>query len=253
VRVAYPEILRRVSVIPGVQAAGVADFLPLGPNRDWDSPVPKGKSFAPGTLPSPLVYVVTPGFIRAMGIRPHGGRDFTWDGGPKCERVVMINASAARRYWPGEDAVGKVLMRGDEQDRVVGVVDDVHEVSVEGGSGAQIYYPTTQQQPDWVQLVIRSSVPPASLGPRVLRVLRQINPNQPATEFQPIGTIVDRANSARRFFMLLVGIFAGLGAQLAALGDLRSYLLFRSTEKQGDWSADGPWREFRAGAARSSW
>ena len=215
---AYPEIFRRVSAIPGVQVAGITDFLPLGPNRNWDVPMPQGKTYAPGTLPAPLVYVVTPGFIRAMGIRLHGGRDFTWNDGPTSEPVVMINASAARLYWPEEDAVGKVLMRGGEQVRVVGVVDDVHEESVEDGAGAQIYYSATQQQPDWVQLVIRSNVPPASLGKSVLRVLRQMNPNQPATEFQPIRTIVDRANSARRFFMLLVGIFAGLGLLLAALG-----------------------------------
>lgn len=218
--VAYREIIDRVRALPGVQAAGITDFLPLGPNREWDSPVPQGKTFAPGTLPAPLVYVVTPGFISAMGIRLHSGRDFTWDDGPKSERVVMINASAARLYWPGEDASGKILMRdlGQEADRVVGVVDDVHEESVEGGAGAQIYYPATQQQPDWVQLVIRSSVSPGSLGPSVLRTLRAVNPKQPANEFRPIQTVVDRANSPRRFFMLLVGAFAGLGMALAALG-----------------------------------
>lgn len=233
--VAYQEILRRVSTLPGVEAAGMVDFLPLGPNRDWDVPQPKGKTFAPGTLPAPLVYVISPGFIRAMGIPLRGGRDFTWDDGPKSERVVLINASAARVYWPGEDAVGKILMRGDEQDRVAGVVDDVREVSTDSGAGAQIYYPTTQQQPDWVQLVIRTSVPPASLAPSVLRELRQINPKQPATEFRPIRTIVDRANSPRRFFMLLVGVFAGLGMLLAALGiyGVISYSVTQRTQEIG--------------------
>jgi predicted permease len=216
--VVYQEILRRVDALPGVEAAGMVDLLPLGPNRDWDTPIPQGKTFAPGALPAPLVYVISPGFIRAMGIRLRGGRDFTWDDGPKSERVVLINASAAHVYWPGEDAVGKILMRGKEQDRVVGVVDDVHEESTETPSGAQIYYPTTQQQPAWAELVIRTSAPPASLGPSVLRVLRQINPKQPATEFRPIRRIVDRANSSRQFFMLLVGAFAGLGMLLAALG-----------------------------------
>jgi predicted permease len=216
--VVYQEILRRVGALPGVEAAGMVDLLPLGPNRDWDTPVPQGKTFAPGALPAPLVYVISPGFIHAMGIRLHGGRDFIWDDGPKSERVVLINASAAHIYWPGEDAVGKILMRDNEQDRVVGVVDDVHEESTETPSGAQIYYPTTQQQPAWAELVIRTSTPPASLGPSVLRVLRQINSNQPATEFRPIRTIVDRANSSRQFFMLLVGAFAGLGMLLAALG-----------------------------------
>ena len=90
------------------------------------------------------------------------GRDFTWADGPHSERVVLINASAARLYWPGEDAVGKILMRDKEEDRVVGVVDDVHEETVEGGAGSQIYYPAMQQGPTSAQLVVRTQ--PATLG-----------------------------------------------------------------------------------------
>src|SRR5215472_11149213 len=215
--VIFQRILADVSALPGVLAAGMADYLPLGPNREWDSPVPEGKSFAPNELPAPLVYVITPGFIRAMGIRLHG-REFTWEDGPHSERVILINASAARIYWPNEDAVGKVLLRGKEQDRVVGVVDDVHEENVEGGPSSQIYYPITQQGPNGAQLVVRSSLPPAVLGSSVLRALRELNPNQPAAEFRPIRTIVDHAVSPRRFFMLLVAAFAGLGLLLATLG-----------------------------------
>ena len=213
----FQQILARTSAIPGVEAAGIADFLPLGPNREWDTPVPQGKTFAPGQLPDPLVYVITPGFIRAMGIRLHG-RDFTWADGPHSEKVVLINASAARVYWPGEDAVGKILMRDKEEDHVVGVVDDVHEESVEGGAGSQIYYPALQQQPDWAQLVVRTELPPAALGASVLHALRELNPDQPAAEFRPIRAIVNRAVSPRRFFMILVAAFAGLGLLLATLG-----------------------------------
>ena len=213
----FQQILARVTALPGVQAAGMADYLPLGPNREWDQPVPQGKSFAPGELPDPLVYVITPGFIRAVGIRLHG-RDFTWADTSHSERVVLISASAARVYWPGEDAVGKVLMRGKEADHVVGVVDDIHEESVEGPVGAQIYYPVTQQGPLGAQLVIRTSLPPSALAASVLRTLRELNPKQPAAEFQPIRTIVDRANSPRLFLTLLVAAFAGLGLLLAALG-----------------------------------
>src|SRR5450755_1621200 len=213
----FQQILTRVSSLPGVEAAGMSDYLPLGPNREWDTPVPKGKIFSPGELPDPLVYVITPGFIGALGIRMHG-RDFTWADGPHSERVVLINASAARVYWPGEDAVGKILMRDKEEDRVVGVVDDVHEETVEGGTGSQIYYPAMQQGASGAQLVVRTSLPPATLAASVLRALRELNPKQPAAEFRPIQTIVDRAVSPRRFFMLLVAAFAGLGLLLAALG-----------------------------------
>jgi len=227
-------VITHISAIPGVEAAGIADYLPLGPNREWDEPVPQGETFVPGTLPTPLVYVITPGFIRAMGIQLEG-RDFTWADDLHSERVVLINKSAAQVYWPGEDAVGKILMRDKEADRVVGVVDDVREENVESGTGTQIYYPAMQQVPAGAQLVIRTNLPPASLATSALHVLRELNPKQPAAEFRPIRMIVDRAVSPRRFFMILVGAFASLGVLLAALGvyGVISYAVTQKTQEIG--------------------
>jgi predicted permease len=232
--VIFQQIIARVSSLPGVEAAGLSDYLPLGPNRAWGTPAPKGRTFVSGELPGPLVYVITPGFIHAMGIRLRG-RDFTWADGPQSERVVLINASAGKVYWPGEDPINKILMNGKEEDRVVGVVDDVHEETVESGAGSQIYYPSTQQDPSGAQLVVRTSLPPPTLAASVLHALRELNPKQPAAEFRPIRTIVNRAVSPRRFFMLLVSAFACLGLLLAALGiyGVISYSVTQKTQEIG--------------------
>ncbi|HZZ37988.1 MAG TPA: ABC transporter permease [Acidobacteriaceae bacterium] len=250
----FREIATRVSALPGVTAAGFADFLPLGRNRAWGTPTPKGKVFPEGTLHGPLVYVISPGYLEAMGMHVRG-RDFTWEDGPKSQRVVIINASAAKVYWPDQDPVGRILQANGGDCRVVGVVDDLHADNVEGDPGWQIYYPVTQQGPDDAQLVIRSSVAPASLAGSVLQTLRALNPSQPATEFRPLEGIVQRADSPRRFFMMLVSAFAGLGLLLASLGiyGVIAYSVTRQTQEIGIRMALGAsrWRVQRTVLGRT--
>jgi predicted permease len=237
--VIFQQVIGRVSALPGVEAAGITDFLPLDRNRSWGIPFPKGVKRPEKMTAGPLVYVITPGYLRAMGTAIRG-RDFAWDDGPKKEVVVMINQSYARylagfAHWPNNDAVGQVLDRGGGDVRVIGVTDDVHEQAVEGDAGFQIYYLATQENPTAAELVVRTKLPPAQLASSVLQVLRDINPNQPAAEFKPVSMLVDHANSPRRFFMLLVSAFALLGLLLAALGiyGVISYSVTRRTQEIG--------------------
>lgn len=213
----FQQIVARAEAVPGVESAGIVDYLPLGQNRSWGSPTAKGKTYRRGELPGALVYVVSPGYFRAMGMRLRG-RDFNWSDTQKSERVIVLTESAARYLWPNQDAIGQIAVAAGHDARVIGVVADVHQSNVEGTPAWQAYYSAMQEEPNGAELIVRTKLPPATLASPLLKALRELNPNQPAAEFQPIQTIVERAVSPRRFFMLLVAFFAALGLTLAALG-----------------------------------
>ena len=236
----FQQVISRISAIPGVEVAGISDYLPLDRNRAWGLPLPKGIKPPEKQPDGPLVYVVTPGYVRALGARLKG-RDFTWNDGPHSQPVVLIDSGFAHYLaqlanWSEDNVVGQLLDNGTPQGtRIVGIVDNVREESTEAQTGWQIYYPMTQATPTGAEVVVRTQLPPATLAGSVLRTLRDINPNQAAAEFQPLQLLVDHANSPRRFFMLLVAAFASLGLLLASLGiyGVISYTVTRQTQEIG--------------------
>jgi predicted permease len=229
------EILRRVRAIPGIEAAGMTDMLPLDRNRGWgfvakenvnDRTIPHGA----------FVYVVSPGYLETMGMRLRGGRDISWQDRSDTQHAVVINEAAARREWPGQDPVGRPAYGpGRGEARIVGVIDDVRESSLEERAGAQMYIPMTQFEPEGAELVVRTRLPIAAIEPAVMATLRSLNPGQPRTQFRAIQQVVDHAVSPRRFLVLLVTCFALFGLVLASLGiyGVISYSVSRQSQEIG--------------------
>ena len=180
---------------------------------------------------------MTPGYLDAMGMRLREGRDFTWQRHPHRPST----SSSSTRPLPA--ATGPVRTPSDappcvngKDARVIGVISDVHESSLEEGSGLEMYLPITQDDPEGAELVrAQRSFRPNRWPRSVMRTLRAYNPGQPAAEFRAIQSIVDHAVSPRRFFVMLVAIFAGFGLLLASLGiyGVISYSVTRQTQEIG--------------------
>jgi predicted permease len=240
----FENAISRISALPGVEHAGIADNLPFARNRSWGIPHLLGVDDAHVHGQSALVYMITPGYFAAMGI-PVAGRDFSWEDKPlvrdkkgnvvQGDPVIILNEGTARHLFPNGDAIGRVIDASGTAARIVGTIPDVHLTSVEGQPDWQVYYPQAQQDTEGAFLVIRSKVPPAQLASSVMHALREINPAQSAVPLRPIQEFVDHAVSPRRFFVLLVGSFAALGLLLAALGiyGVISYSVTRQTLEIG--------------------
>ncbi len=228
------QILERVRALPGVEAAGMTDMLPLDRNRSWGFVAKENVNDR--KQHGAFVYVVSPGYLETMGMRLRSGRDLSWHDGATAEHAILINEAAARREWPGKDPVGRTVFGvGRGEARVVGVVSDVRESSLEEEAGAQVYIPITQFQPEGTELVVRTRLPLSTVEPAVMSTLRSLNSGQPHTEFRAIRQIVDHAVSPRRFLVVLVSTFAAFGLLLASLGiyGVISYSVTRQSQEIG--------------------
>ncbi len=223
----FQQVLEKVHALPGVVAAGYSTNLPLTFGGNQNSVIIEGRPVPlPGQLDIVPVRIVTPNYFRAVGTALLQGRAMNDFDTVEAERVAMVNQSFARRFWPGEDPVGRRFQRGTQIVeggwlRVVGVVEDTPQVSVESGAKAEIYLPHTQFRGYFFvpkDLVVRSAGNPLTLAGAVRDAVHAVDKDQPVAQAVTLESVVAGALAQRRLQSSLFVGFAGIALVLAAVG-----------------------------------
>jgi predicted permease len=208
-------IVERVKALPGVQAAGIG-LGPLGTSMGLGGIMLPDDSRDLGMV---NVDAVSPGYFEALGARLLAGRFFGTHDASRDQRLrIVVNKSAADRFWKGSDAVGKVLKSGNQEFHVIGVVADLRGV-LDQESSATIYQVSNQSQ-NFIAggMLIRTNGDARALVPAVRSIIRSMDPEQPFSGVRPLQDRIDDAMAPRLFVLRLIGLFSALGLILAVVG-----------------------------------
>ena len=213
---------RRIEALPGVEAVGAINDLPVtgASSVNGDFNVAGRPKFPPGQAPVAEFRVVTPGYLRAMGLPLKRGRFFTEEDGAQRPGLVVINETLAERYFPGADPVGQRLEIWDgKPHEIAGVIGDARQWGLDAPPSAEVYFSASQfLANESTALVVRTGRDPASLANAVRAAVAEASRDAPIRRVLPMAQVVADSTNERRFQAALMGLFAGMALAMAAIG-----------------------------------
>jgi putative ABC transport system permease protein len=214
-------LLESVRTLPDVLAAGVTTSTPLAlDNTDTGFRIEGRPEPAPGDHVVAWYRQVSAGYLESMGIPLLSGRRFDSRDSARAQRVVIINESLARQYWPGESPVGKRLGSGrpDGWREIVGVVGNVKHFGLDLKEPPAMYLPMAQEPSNGMTLVVRARGEPESVIASVRRAIASLDGQLAPAGVGTMQSEIRGSLADRRFTLLLLGLFATLALVLAVVG-----------------------------------
>jgi putative ABC transport system permease protein len=216
-------LLDRLGAIPGIERAALSSAMPIYGFFNSFNVVVEGQPVPPrGQEPLIEQARVSPDFFAVLGVPVHAGRVFADSLRDSDPPVAIINESTARRFWPGESAIGKRLkgMGNDNWLEVIGVVGDVRCPAhpSEPDTKLQLYRPLVQSPGNYLHLALRSRVEPAALSDAVRRAVAEIDPDLPVQQPDTVRGRLAKAASNFDLVSQMLVCSAALGLFLSALG-----------------------------------